>query len=480
MSPAKVRKRCNMLTTRNLFQNRTATVREWACLDFPLALGTALKSPSRQMLSAQHAGTWNPLHSSGRTPTSRMVLSVALLALVLPAGCQTLPKHQQDKEQAAQRWSEVRGRFKYQLARQKYEGGLFGEAVSIATEAIALDPKEPGAYVVHARANLELGKPSSAESTIRAARNVGLNTPDLIYTEGVVREQRGDMEGALQAYRAARVADIRNVDYLVAEAESLVALGRADEAQALLDDNRSRYDDDATVAALAAHVAARRGDMDGAIARYRQAKIDHRDSRVIPRELGLLLVEQRRFDEAIATLRPLLTGKAGDEAERIVRHALATSYLHSGAPEAAKDVLIDYARTQQDDALGQLLLAKASLATGDLMTAMRAVDLAQQQEPNRTELWLVRAAVQWRRGDHEAAMASLYDLLANHPDDVEAMCLLAEILKDRRQKEGARGYFERALKVEPKSTWARAGLKSLDNAPEPRPRTEGAKLTAAE
>jgi len=140
------------------------------------------------------------------------------------SGCQTL-HHDKDKQEAQQHWQEVRGRFKYQLARQQYEGGLFSDAVITATEAISLDPKEANAYAVLARANLELGQPAAATAALDAAEQSGLTTSALTYMRGVIFEQRGDLTAALDRYRQARSHDPFEVDYFLAEIE--VQIGRA-------------------------------------------------------------------------------------------------------------------------------------------------------------------------------------------------------------------------------------------------------------
>jgi Tfp pilus assembly protein PilF len=74
---------------------------------------------------------------------------------------------------------------------------------------------------------------------------------------------------------------------------------------------------------------------------------------------------------------------------------------------------------------------------------------------------LVRAVIQWKRGELTAAAASLRDVLAFRPDDVEAHCLMAEVLLAQHQNEPARRHFEQALQIDPNCTWASLALQSL-------------------
>ncbi|MGB2987578.1 MAG: tetratricopeptide repeat protein [Phycisphaerae bacterium] len=397
---------------------------------------------------------------------------------VATTGCQTL-EHSDAKLQAKQRWNQVRGRVKYQLAQQQWKAGLFDEAVPTAVEAIALDPTQADAYVLLARANLELGKPASAQRALDRAGCVGLTSADLDYMRGVILEQRDQLEAAATMYAKARTLDPNNVDYLVAQAECLVAADRPGEALELLHENADRLDDDGTLSALAGHVAVLLGDYDQASKQYAQALIARPDSRLIAEELGRLLVRARRYDHALAVLRPFVESSGDTEVDSSAQRTLATCYLALGDPASAKLALAEYARTHPDDTHAQLLLAKAAILTNDVMTALRAIDLAQQREPDHPELLLVRSAIRWKRGKLAAAASDLYDVLQNNPNDLEAHCLLAEVLQAQQRFEAASTHFREALKINPQCAWATAGLKALAKARPPVPTEPSPRLTSA-
>jgi len=381
---------------------------------------------------------------------------VASAATFILSGCHS-PSHQEAKQQAEQRWSQVRAGVKFQLARQQYDNGLFDDVVHTVTESIALDSTRPEAYVLLAQSNLELSKPASAEQAIEAARRSGLDSADLHYMRGVLLEQRNDLTAAVAEYAQARMMNGDNVDYFVAQAECLVVLDRPEEALVLLDENMHRFDANATIAVLAGRVAALLGDWDGATKRLGQAAVILSDSPIVAEELGLLLVSADRCEEAVAMLRPLIEA-AGESESAAVRRGIATCYLTLGDSTSAKAVLIDYARLHPEDGPAQLLLAKAALETNDLLTAARAADLAEQLAPGRGDTALVRAAVQWRRTAYAAAADGLYALLEKEPANVEAYCLLAEVLRAQGQDDSAKDCFERALRINPSCIWARHAL----------------------
>lgn len=366
-----------------------------------------------------------------------------------------------DQVHAEQRWNQVRGEVKYQLAEQQYEAGLFEDAVETLSESLALNPARVGAYVMRARAYLEIGKPASAQHTLDLARQAGLESPDLIYTEGVILEQRDRLDEALTKYAEAYTRDPANVDFLIARAEGLVAAGRAAEALTLLRQGVDQVDEAGAVELLAAHIANLMGHTDDAAERFRRVMVTAGGTNLVAQELGVLLARAGRYREALTVLRPLVDQGIDPTAGGAVRRGLATCHLALNDALAAKEVLAEYARANPEDTPAQVLLAKAAIATGDSLTARYALDLAEQRAPLHPEVKLVRAVVQWKRGQLAAAAASLHDVLTVAPDDVEAHCLLAEVLLAQEHPEAARRHFDRARQIDPRCAWAGVGLESL-------------------
>ncbi len=401
-----------------------------------------------------------PMKAELPTPGGRRLRAVAWLALVLvSSGCQITP-HRKAQIEAEQQWRHVRARVKFQLAEQQYQSRLFDDAARTAREALALNADQADAHVLLARALLEQGRIASAEQTLHAARDRGLKSADLAYTEGVILEHRGSMDEALERYSFAADADPTDVDFLIARAECLVALNRADEAIELLDERAPRVNHDASVHVLAAHIAALSGDLPSAIRRYRKAlsAVPHDDA--VIEALALLQVRAGEYREALALLEPLVE-RQGSTAVGRVRKALAGCYLELQQPGAARRSLLEYAGANGADVSAQLLLAQAAIALDDTPTALSALDRAAATDPSRAEVRFLRALVDWRRGRTNVAIQRLQEWATAEPDAADAHCLLGEILASERQIEESRLSFERALRIDPQNTWARAGLDRL-------------------
>lgn len=418
------------------------------------------------------------LSQSSKMKRSNPCFLWALLLLVA-TGCQSI-SHANAKIQAIKQWDQVRAEFKVQLAQQQYNSGHFNEVLLSATNAISLDPTRPTAYELLANANLELDKPASAMKVIKFANKANIRSAELIYAEGVIYEQRDQLEKAISQYALAFQADSSQVDFLIAQAECLVAKNQYQEALTLLDDNVHQLDEYGAVMLLSAHIVATMGDSQEAILRYRKARESLGDDPMIIGELGMLLAQSNRCNEAIPLLQPSIDAITDVEMENgSTRRALAICYLAKNNPKKANEVLMPYTTNHPEDSHAQMLHAKAALALNDIITAMQCANRANESAPHNTELWLIQATIQWKRGEFNQAATTLIDLLTNKPEDLEALCLMAEVLRSKNQFDGARGYFQQALKIDPKCVWAKAGLKSLKQARRRIHETKSARLTAA-
>ena len=418
-------------------------------------------------------------------------LVIALVAVLsIMSGC-TTPTHKEAKAQAHQRWRHVRANIKQRLAEQQHAAGHFEDSARTAAEAISLDPKFASSYELLARCYIELGKITSATRTLRMAAHNGVESPKMHYTRGIVLEDQGRSEEALAAYARALELEPGNLDFLVALAECLATSGRTGEALELLDDEAQLLDDDGTVALLRAHIAALEGNEGEAISLLRNVRRKNPGNHLARAELGRLLARTGQCAEALRVLDPLIrepntgrvTGSGAPGPGGTVRRAMATCYLRLNDFAPAKAVLASYAESHPTDAPAQLLLAKAALGSYDMLTAMRAIDLAgrhggdrsashrhtQLAGFHRSEVRLVRAAIRWKRGRFDAAAADLRSVIASDPTDVQAHCLLGEVLSAQRKPDAARTQFRLARQLEPGSAWAALGLASIERAAKIRP-----------
>ncbi|MCH8251086.1 MAG: tetratricopeptide repeat protein [Planctomycetes bacterium] len=391
----------------------------------------------------------------------RLLVAGLCWSIAALSGC-SLATHQERRAEAERRWNEVRAGIKIQLGQEQFHTGNVADALRSAREALAIAPWLPDVYVLLAKAHLERGEAASAERVILSAPTaVGLRDPRLALLLGIICEQREDLGAALRHYREARQSQNAEVDYVVAEAECLVRLGRSGEALALLDDQVDRFDASATVLALAGRIAVLTGDLPLAVDRLGAALRGAPNDAQVRRMYGLLLVEAGRWTEAMGVLEAVATGDRSETADAAVVRGLARCYLEIGRPAEARDILRRCVRTNGGDAQAQWLLARASIETGDWLTAMAALDVVSRQRSGDHDVALLRAMVHWKTGRHSAAADALKKLLSERPKDVDALCLLGEVAYSMGDVASARRHFATALAIKPWYGWADQGLSGL-------------------
>lgn len=388
---------------------------------------------------------------------------IVLASLVAMAGCQAFKQSSyRDKPEAD--WNQMRSRIKAQLAQKQLDSGLFEDAVRSASESISMDGKTPDAYVTLARANIELNKLVAAQQALDAASTRGIRSGDLSYAEGILLEQRHQLEKAILKYGEAESFNRNSVDYFIAHIECLISLQKLDEAQQLVREAENRFDDEKTLAILSARFAILRGDPEQIVQQFARARAAIADDPIMAESLGLTLLRLDRVDEAIAVLSPLARNPKGLQLGEAGRKGLAEALLRKGDCTQALEVLRESNNKQPMDAAGQVMIAQAALCMNDFATSLNALDRAERTTGAGRDTSLLRATVYWKRGDSAVAVKLLEERTSADATDGEALCLLAEIALSEKRVADARTYFVRAQDASPNLRWAHEGMKLIDQA----------------
>jgi len=428
----------------------------------------------------------------------------------------------QQHEEAERNWAAVRAKVKYQLAAKQFDAGRIDAAAISAREALGLDPTLADAHVLLCRALLEKGDLAGARAVLTAAEAAGIRTPETLYMLGVIAERSEDSAQALRYYTEARSLDPGDPDYLVAQAECLVALGRPEEAAQLvtaaLDGSEPRPPaldvpmesggQGSGRAELSSTDRPTRGSAtaDLEVSLYPDAgreagrrpgreppgplrKLDNDGT--IDALLGNILLVMGDDPGALAAFRramPLLSrqdlfceqyglllfrmgylaealsvlgplhDRQGAEAAGPVVRALAQCNLELGRLDAAGDVLSPWLRDHPGDAAAWLLQAGVALRRDDPAAAQHDADTARRLAPGQVSAHLVYACASRRLAEPDEALTSLQRCLQLDPDNVWAHCLLAQVLSDAQRLEEADEHWRRALQIDPHCEPARRAL----------------------
>ncbi len=395
---------------------------------------------------------------------------------------------------------------------------------------LAPDASPPRVGLVHLA--LERSDPRTAEALAQDVQRLAPDDAGAWSAQGAVRHALGDLDGALVAYARAVELDASHYDARIARLGVLVDLGRTEAAGEDLAYMRDRYPLDPRVAYLeSVHLSkqGRRADAREALERaaalvdelppsalehsprlellagiasfetgefeqaqrYLSSYMERYPDQAGARKLvGAIMVKQRRGDEAIQMLEPVLRRSPNDprllallgEAYMLKRrHDVATTYF-----EKAVELSGDWRRVRSTLALNRIagghedrgLRELAELFAEDpagntgvgvtLVVAYmqrrhhaEALEIATQLRelsPDNLTVSNLAASAQLASGRLEEAAASYRGILEQHPDFLPARVNLGQLEISRGMLDEARGRFEGILEDHPENARAMIGL----------------------
>ena len=191
------------------------------------------------------------------------------LALVLMLNACSTSKEPSAQEAAVKQWNETRSAVLVGLAGDQYQNANFEKSRTTIDQALRLSPGSARARLLSAKLYIETGSLEAAERDLISASQSDPTNAEADYLSGVVYQRWQQPARALECYQHACDKSPAELAYVMAKAEMLVAMGRHDEALTML-----------------------------------QAKVAYFEhSGEIRDEVGLLLVQDSRYPEAIEMLR---------------------------------------------------------------------------------------------------------------------------------------------------------------------------------
>ena len=378
-----------------------------------------------------------------------------------------------------------------------FSEGRFTEAVSRFDTAVQSDPLSVRAILSDAKGKIALEHLADAKAQLTAARAAFPKDAGVAVQLGKANEALGDKPAAEHEYLAAidlvDVTKTEAIEPYVALAALLAGEGRTKDAEAKLEEARSRLQDSAQMQRALGEVAAAQGNYDQAVSHYQSAIQKNPNDvstkfllGVTYRRMGKMDLASAEFDEVVASdkdypglalERGLLYEASGDvdKALEQFQAALAkapddpdlqlrvgAAYVAIGRTAEAVPVLQKVLKARPDSAeanhyLGRAMFLQAGPSQGD---AMRYLKRAVELDPNRAEYHLY---VAWAANNAVPAQLGLAK------DEIDKALALDKLLADGywqrgvlEQKEGsiddAMRDLKRALELKPTRTDAHATL----------------------
>lgn len=340
--------------------------------------------------------------------------------------------------------------------------GRSDEAVRHFRNAITLDPGTVGAYIALAQHYTDTSRPSEAVAVlVEAQRNVQI-TAEVRRLMGRAELQRNQLDDAIEHFEAALELEPRDSSAQFGLAQAYRRKASLDQAAAAL---AQVEEIDAKFPGLQlekGRLAEARGDLQAAIASYREALVQTPNDAALKSRLGASLVLSGELKEAESLLREVLEAQPySAEAE----HYLGRIALERNQLEEARLRFERASRLEPNSGLYRMYLAWRALESNEMANALRELDAALELDPTLGDAYWLRARIRIRAGVVRDALADLQKALELNPGRIEAWAAMAECHYQLGQMKEAIAALQKAVQGRPDRGywWYRLGRMQLDD-----------------
>ncbi len=282
-----------------------------------------------------------------------------------------------------------------------------------------------------------------------------------------VREVQGDQEGALAIYTdgASRVEDPLSLQ--LRAGDLLLRLGRAPEAQTLLEQavRLNPRAPEAQIGLALSHIAQAddlralrfewaRGALQTAL------QLDPNSAAAYSAQ-GDLMMAYDRAREAADSYQKALEMRASQTDDTVIRVKLANAYAASGQWEPALQEYQRVAVANPDDLGLQMSLANAYRQAGRQPQALQEYQRIAQLAPDYPFAYIKQGELLDETGLETQALAAYEAAVQAAPDSVDAVLTLATAYRRRGMVDEAIAMLERGLQLDPTREGAREALERL-------------------
>lgn len=335
------------------------------------------------------------------------------------------------------------------------------EAIRHFRNAIALEPTSIRAYIALAKHHAETKRPAEAVGVLLEAQETVEITAEVHRLLGSAELQRGRLDEAISELQAA-------LEMEPADASAHFGLAEAYRRKRMFEEAASAL---AKVEELDAkfpglqlekgRLAEAEGDMEGALASYRDALTQSPNDAALKSRLGAALVLSGELDEAEKLLEEVLKLQPySGEAE----HFLGRIALRRGQVEASRGRFERAVRLEPDNGTYRMYVAWAALESNEMTTALTEIDAALKLDPTLGDAYWLRARIEIRAGTVRDALVDLERALELNPKRIEAWAAKGESHYQLGQVREAIADFEKAVAGMPDNAywWYRLGRLQLD------------------
>jgi len=326
--------------------------------------------------------------------------------------------------------------------------GMLDEALSALDMMLEKDPQNIAALSEKARVYMMKGDLDKAEATYRNCLTLDPQNSDTISGLCQVEMVRRNFEKVIQLAKIGRESRSPFHVFDAFEARALIALGRTDEATALIDKKIADSPDSVDLLSVHATLLLKQGKTAEAEADLRKAVAIDPFNPKVRRQLGELLKKEGRGDEAVEVFKQLLQIQADDPDTLLSIGSL----LLDSDPVAALPYLEEASRLAPGRSSCLTSLAVAYLKVGRMTEAESVLRRAIEINPDEPSAYSNLGIILTKTGRYKEAIKVLSDLLERVPSFYMGRNNLAIALAENGDLAAAKKEVQQVLKTHPEYT----------------------------
>ncbi len=388
------------------------------------------------------------------------LLTILIFCLGLMAGCSP-SKGPTEKQLAVRRWNDARSEVLIGLAGDEYRNANFEKSRVNIDEALTLSPGSAQAHLLSAKLYMESGQLEAAERELGATRALAPSEPEADYLSGVVYQRWQQPEKALEFYQRACDKAPAELAYLLAKAEMLMTMGRSDEALALLQQHVTYFEHSGVIRDEVGLLLIQQGRYPEAVDMLRQASILSGDDLNIREHLANAMYYDKQFSDCGNVLDGLL--KDSHYAKRAdLFMMLGECQVQIGRADQAEESFQTATNLLPASAAAWLALAKVELQLGRLTSSEIALRRGLALDPNDGQAYLLFGHLRLRQSHYQEALDLFTKAHQFDPDDTVSLCMIGLSLEKLGHKDQASAWYAQALKISPADEMAAQLMTQLD------------------
>jgi tetratricopeptide (TPR) repeat protein len=320
-----------------------------------------------------------------------------VVGILLLAGCSGPTKSGKiARANAHQRMDAVNADLAAQQAKQQFEVGQLASAIETIDAAIARYEGNASYHLLRGRILVEQHRLDEAGRALTRSAELDPTVAEPHYFLGVLHQRWSEDENAFACYKKAMECDTTHPQYLLASAESLVALGKFDDAITLLQEAGKEFQHQPAVSALLGHIHLRNGNSVEAAKFLADSKLLGNDDGEL---LTLLASAQFAASDYTNCLFTIAQIEEREELSLAFQRLKGKCLSATGRQIQGRDICLTVTRQTPDDADAWIDLGYIAWEMGDYDRVAACGRMISTLKPNYMEGPLFEGIVAMRQGD---------------------------------------------------------------------------------